>query len=169
MQNKQQTNAHKNHLRSLPPHERYLVAEVKKVFQAIPAFSPEQMEQLILTIPAQCREMAIRLAGQQLVYSMTLHMLQLATAFYQYAETEGIDEDERDETLQDIKADLDLFMDLARRLAVDTPETLARLAEITASIQNLSQCRSAEEMQSWLYDLPVIYQESLEREQLLQS
>jgi len=169
MQEKQRTNDQKNHLRPLPSHERYLVAETKKAFQAITSSSPEQIEQLILTIPAQCREAAIRLAAQQFVYSTTLHMLQLASAFYQHAEEEDMDEDERDATLQDVKMEAYSLMDLTRRLAVDTPETLARLAEITESIQDLSQCRSAEEMHSWLYDLPVIYQESLEREQLVQA
>jgi len=169
MQEKQRTNDQKNHLRSLPSHERYLVAEITKALQAITNSSPEYIEQLILTIPAQCREAAIRLAAQQFVHSMTLHMLQLATTFHRHAEEEGIEEDERDATLQDVKIEAYSLMDLTRRLAVDTLETLVRLAEITESIQDLSQCRSAEEMHSWLYDLPVIYQESLEREQLVQA
>jgi hypothetical protein len=169
MQEKQRTNDQKNHLRPLPSHERYLVAEIKKAFQALTNSSPEQIEQLILTIPAQCREAAIRLAAQQFVYSMTLHLLQLATTFHQHAEEENMDEDERDETLRDVKENITAILELNRVLEIDSVESLHKLGTITMSIIDLSHFSTAEEAQSTLYALPGIYEGWLERAHLFKK
>jgi hypothetical protein len=166
MPEKQRTNDQKNHLRPLPSHERYLVAEITKALQAITNSSPEYIEQLILTIPAQCREAAIRLAAQQFVHSMTLHMLQLATTFHRHAEEEGIEEDERDATLQDVKENISAILELNRALEIDSVESLHKLGTITVSIIDLSHFSTAEEAQSTLYALPGIYEGWLERAHL---
>ena len=121
---------------------------------------PEEIEQFIMLIPAQ-REEALQTIAEQFVAAMKLHLLRITVIFYQRAEQEGIAEEERDETLQGTREELHNFGGLTYKITVNTLEALARLGEITVSILDLSQCSSAEAAQSWLYDLPVIYQESL--------
>lgn len=163
MQQRRQINEQESHLRALPSQEIYQATEIKKQFQTLPDFSPEQIEQLILTVPAQFRETAIRLVAQQFVHSMILHMLQFATIFYQHAEAEGIHVEERDETLQDVQMDLADILALSQRLHVDSVDSLFRLGIITTSIINLSHFDTAEEAQSTLYAIAGLYQGWLER------
>jgi hypothetical protein len=150
-------------------HEQRLVAEVKEQLQKSSEPTPEALERMLLTLPEKYRTMAIRALAERFVNNMKLHLLDIAAHFYQSAGDEEISAEERDETLQDVEADIHSLMGLLHRLTVSRLETLSRLGVITASIEDLSQCDSAEDAQRWLYNLPKVYQQSLEREHLTRT
>lgn len=168
MQDERITNAYRDHPQTLLPRELRAVAEAKGLLQAICDISPEAIEQLILALPMQYREMAIQAAAEQFVIAMRLQTLQLVALFYQQAEREGISAEDRDETLQDVEADIHSLGDLIHKLVVNTPEALARIGEITVGVRGLSQCSSAENVQSWLYDVSSVYQDTLEQGHFVQ-
>jgi hypothetical protein len=113
--------------------------------------------------------MAIHTIAEQFANTIQLHALQNIAIFYQQALDEGIDAEERDETLKDVEANTYHLMMLDKQLAVNSLETLLRLGKITASVQDLSQCDNAEEAQRWMYKLPNIYQSRLEQEHLTEK
>lgn len=148
--------------------EQRLVEQVKKqLFDThIHTLSPEVIEQCLLTLPEKYQKMAIDTVAEQFVTLMKIHVLHTAAKFYQQAEIEGIDEIERDETLEEVEADIYDIMTLNQRLVIDTLGDLFKLGKITINVRDLSQCDNAEEAQRGLYNLPVIYQGRLEREHL---
>jgi hypothetical protein len=110
--------------------------------------------------------MGIHAIAERFVNTPQIHALQIIATFYQQSLDEGIDAEERDETLKDVEANTYHLMMLNKQLAVNSLETLLRLGKITASVQDLSQSDNAEEAQRWMYKLPNIYQSRLEQEHL---
>lgn len=64
--------------------------------------SKDTLKVLLTCLPDLYRDMAIAALADRLTNDMRLHVLELIATFYKNAEQEGIDERERDETLQDI-------------------------------------------------------------------
>jgi hypothetical protein len=128
--------------------------------------SPDTLKQILVTLPEPYKTMGIQAIAEQFVNIIRFHLLQTIATFYQQAVDEGIDTEERDETLKDIEVDVYHLMMLNRQLSVNSLEMLLRLGKITASIQDLSQCDSVEEAQRWIYKLASIYQGRLEQERL---
>jgi hypothetical protein len=106
--------------------------------------------------------MAIQAVGEQFVFAMKLHILQLTALFYQQAEAEGISPEDRDETLQDVEADLREMMTLDQRLKIDSVGDLFKLGTIATGIMNFGHFKIAEETKGSLYSLPNLYQSWLE-------
>ncbi|HEU5381052.1 MAG TPA: hypothetical protein VFV38_36980 [Ktedonobacteraceae bacterium] len=151
--------------------EQRLIQQIKK--QLLNTYNLnlpfETVEQFFSALPEKYRKMAIQVLAEQLVTSMKFHLLHTVATFHQQAGEEGIDKEERNETLEEAEADIHDIMTLSHRLTINTLGDLFKLGKITASVQNLSQSDSAEEAQRWLYNLPTVYQGRLEREHLTEK
>ncbi|MEO7022249.1 MAG: hypothetical protein ABI234_19025 [Ktedonobacteraceae bacterium] len=169
MHDEQIADANNNNNQAVSSREQHLVEQVHKQLQDSQQIYGKSLKQIVPLLPEKFKEMAIHTVAEQFVTIMKMHLLSIAATFYQGAANENIDAEDRDETLQDVEADVYTLMEMIHRLTVNTPETLARLGTITTSIQDLSQCDNAEEAQRWLYNLPMMYQTSLEREHLIRK
>jgi hypothetical protein len=169
MQNESRANASESHTHAASSHEQHLREQIQKYLSDTPIPSPEEIKQLLSSLPASYQEMAIHTIAEQFVAAMKFRLLHMAANFYQRAEDEDIDARERDATLQDAETDICNIVSLTQRLNVDTLKNLFKLGKITASAGDLSQCDNAEEAQGWLYDLPAIYQGRLEQEHLIEK
>lgn len=169
MQNESRANASESHTQAASSHEQHLREQIQKYLSDTPIPSPEEIKQLLSSLPASYQEMAIHTIAEQFVAAMKFRLLQMAANFYQRAEDEDIDARERDATLQDVETDICNIVSLTQRLNVDTLKNLFKLGKITASAGDLSQYNNAEEAQGWLYDLPAIYQGRLEQEHLVEK
>lgn len=138
MQDRREIHEQRNYSQDFSSHDRRDIAEIKAPLQAAWDLSSDALEQLILTLPAGYREMVIRAVAEQFVIAMRLHMLQVVALFYQYAEKEGISAEDREETLQDVEADIQEVMALNQKLSISSVENLLRPGKITASVKNLT-------------------------------
>ena len=169
MQEKQITNAYKNPSQKLSPRELRAVAEARELLQTIHNPSPEEIEQLILTVPANYREMAIQIAAEQFVTAIKVHILQLTMTYCQQVEKEGISSEDRDETLRDVEADVHEIMTLNQRLDIDSVEKLFKLGTMVVNVMKLGHSKNAEETERSLYTIPGMYQGWLERIRLMRE
>jgi hypothetical protein len=128
--------------------------------------SADTFEHILVALPEPYKTMGIHAIAERFVNTLQLHALQIIATFYQQSLDEGIDAEERDETLKDVEVNTYHLMMSNKQLAVNSLETLLRLGKITASVQDLSQCDNAEEAQRWMYKLPNIYQSRLRQEHL---
>lgn len=149
-------------LQALSFHEHYTLIKAREFLQGLNVPPPEAIEQMVSTLPAKYRQMAMQAVVEQFVLSMKWHILQLAALFYRQAEAEGISAEDRDETLQDVEADLREIMTLDQRLKIDSVRDLFKLGAITTGIIKLSHSKRAEETEGSLYSLPDLYQGWLE-------
>lgn len=131
--------------------------------------SADTIEQILVALPEPYKTMGVHAIAERFVNTLQLHALQIIATFYQQSLDEGIDTEEREETLKDVEANTYHLMILNKQLAVTSLETLLRLGKITASVQDLSQCDNAEEAQRWMYKLPNVYQSRLEQEHLTEK
>lgn len=128
--------------------------------------SCELIQRLLADLPGPYRDMAITSLAERLVNDMKLHFLDIIATFYQKAEQEGIDEEEREETLRDIEADTLQLMELSKNISISSLDELLQLSNITSGLEMLSRSKDAESAQSWMYKLPALYQERVEQEHL---
>ena len=106
--------------------------------------------------------------AEYLVNAMSLHFLDIVATFQQKAENEGIDREELVQTLHDLMPDLFLeMMGISKQVFIRTLDDLTTLSNITFSLYTLSQVDTAEEAQSWMYELPVLYRRQLVQEHLV--
>lgn len=169
MNDEQAINYSADNSQAVSSREQRLIEQIKKHLLHTYSLLPETIEQLFHSLPEKYKTMAIHTLAEQFVSGMKIHMLHAIATFYQQAIEEGIEQEERDETLEDVEANIYDLMALSRRLVIDTPGDLFKLGKITTSVQGLSQFDTAEEAQRWLYNLPVIYQGRLEREHLTEK
>ncbi len=147
-------------------YSQQLVERIEELWENTSLPSPDDLKQILATLPEPYKTMGIQAIAEQFVNTIQLHLLQTIARFYQQAENEGIDAKERDETLKDVELNTYQLMTLNKQLTINSLERLLRLGEITASVQELSQCDNAEEAQRWMYKLPNIYRVRLEKERL---
>lgn len=167
MQEKHMDDIRENHPQALTSEEMRLIREAKAQLQHLKSFPPHVIEQLLLDLPEQYREMAIQMVAEQFVMAMKWHVLQLSAIFAQAAEKEGMEEEECEELLQGMKASIQEIMNLSPLVNVDTLKALCKLGKLTVHAIGLSESTTLEEAQGWLDDLPVIYQDRLRDEHLI--
>ena len=167
MHNEHSNNPNANDDQTIAEREQYLIELISKRLQENQLTDAESLAQVVPLLPEPLKQMAMHTIAEQWVLLMKMHALHLAATFYQKAESENITKEDRDATIQDTEADIFALMRLIHRLTIHTPEALARLGTITTSLRNLSQYDTADSIQSCLYQLPEMYQTSLEREHLV--
>ncbi|QBD80439.1 hypothetical protein EPA93_32485 [Ktedonosporobacter rubrisoli] len=96
---------------------------------------------------------------------MGLHFLNLLATFEQKAEDEGIDKEEIIQTLQGALIEqFPEMMGISKQILIKSLDELVALSNITLSLHTLSQANTAEEAQSWIYELPMLYSRQLAQE-----
>ncbi len=106
--------------------------------------------------------------AEYLVSTMSLHFLDIVATFQQKAEGEGIDREERAQTLRGIMPELfPEMMGISKQVFIRTLDDLITLSNITFSLYTLSQVETAEDAQGWMYELPVLYRRQLMQEHLI--
>jgi len=144
-----------------------MAEQLKDLLQNRQAHSFETLNHMLLALPTPYKAMGLDTIAELLVTDMKLHFLEIVAAFHQSAEQEGIDADERDETLQDSEVDAFRLMQVSKQLAVRSLDDLLTLGNITFGLRALSKVRDAENAQSWLYKLPTMYLSRIEQEHLV--
>lgn len=166
MNDEQATNHHANDPQAVSSREQRLVEQIQKQLVETHLLSSEAITQFLLSLPEKYQQMAIHTIAEQFVTDIKIHLLHMVARFYQQATAEGMDDNECNDTLEDVEADIHDIMMLNQRLAVGTFGDLFKLGKITTNVRDLSQSESAEGAQRGLYSVPAIYQGRLEREHL---
>lgn len=160
-----------NQTQEISQRERYLIDSLKGVWEQFEELSHEKLGRILeMTVhfSEPYRFAAINTIAEKLVSSIGVHYLDILASFRERAEQEGFDAKERDATLNDSLTELfPLILGLGRKVAVRSLNDLAMLSTITIGLYGLSQVESAEQAQDWIYSLPKVYIEQLDREHLL--
>src|SRR5947209_8106659 len=145
----------------------HLEALWKRPYQS----SPEMLRRVIeflAQLPEPYQALGITKIAEYLVSNMSLHFLDILATFQQKAEGEGIDSEERVQTLRGIMPELfPEMMGISKQVFIRTLDDLITLSNITFSLYTLSQVDTAEEAQGWMYELPVLYWRQLVQEHLV--
>lgn len=144
-----------------------LIAHLEDLWKQPYEVSFDSLKVILASLPEPYRAMGIATLADRLVNDMKLHVLDVISTFYKNAEREGINAEERDETLQDVLQNVSQLMQLDKHLAVSSLDNLFVLSNTTFGLRSLSQVSSAESAQSWMYKLPALYQGRLEQEHLV--
>lgn len=128
----------------------------------------KRIAEFLTQLPEFYQVLGMTKIAEYFVSILGLHFLDLLATFQQKAEDEGID---REELIQTIKGAMpELFpemMGISKQVLVRSLDDLITLGNITLSLHTLSQADTAEEAQSWIYDLPGLYLHQLTQERLL--
>ncbi len=145
----------------------HLEALWKRPYQS----SPEMLRRVIeflAQLPEPYQALGITKIAEYLVSNMSLHFLDIIATFQQKAEGEGIDREERVQTLRGIMPELfPEMMGISKQVFIRTLDDLITLSHITFSLYTLSQVNTAEDAQGWMYELPVLYRRQLVQERLI--
>jgi hypothetical protein len=155
--------------RALSPRSQRLVQHLADIWQNSQEPTDETLKQILVALPEPYRSMSMEAIAERLVNDTKLHFLDIIATFVQKAEQEGIDAEERAETLQDIRLNAYRLMELSKHVLVHTFDDLLKLATITSGLNALSKVQDAESAQSWMYKLPAIYQDRLQQEHLIEE
>lgn len=149
----------------LSPRDQRLLEHLKSAWQDQEQLPPDSMQQitgLVLGLPEEYRAAGLREIANDVVSSMNMHMLKLIEMFQEKAEEEGISVRSRDKTLTRVVPETFAVMEKVHtQLRVRSLDDLVALVNIATSLQTLSQSDSAEEVHSWLYELPMMFYRQL--------
>lgn len=144
-----------------------LIEQLENLWQSEHEPSLETLRHILVNLPQQYQTIGMLAIAERLVSSLKLHFLEIIATFYQKAEQEEIDSEEREETLQDIKLETHRLMELSKHLSIRSIDDLLTLSNTTFGLYDLSQVGSAEDAQRWMYKLPMLYRNKLEQEHLI--
>ena len=128
----------------------------------------KQITEFIISLQEPYRSIGFQKIAEHAINNISLHILALMATFEQKAEQEGISLENRDETFNRITPETFRILDaLSKNISVQSLDDIAALCNITIGLQTLSQTNFAQEAQSWLYELPTMYYNQLEQENLV--
>jgi hypothetical protein len=114
--------------------------------------------EFIISLPEEYRAVGLTTIAEHFVNGMELHMLAIMATFQQRAEQEGISQEERQSTFNDILPQMfQTLAMLSKQISVKSLDELAALSNITVALYTLSRAETAQEAQKWLYELPTTY------------
>ncbi len=149
---------------------RRIIAHLQEAWQQPQPISPDDLKRItefIVALPEQYKQTGLAKIAGYATNTMSLHILNLLAIFQQYAEQEGISASNMEETLKYILPDtFRVLSDLDSQVRVQSLDDVAALTNITTNLQVLSSSDTAEEAQSWLYELPTMYYQQLSQEKL---
>ena len=127
-----------------------------------------QITEYSVTLPNQYNKIGLQTVAEQTINNMKLHILSLMILLQEKAEQEGISAEELVETLDYIKPKtFQLLEKLSKSVLVQSLDDLAVLVNISTRLQTLSTSYTAQEAQSWLFELPDMYYQQLAKEGLV--
>jgi hypothetical protein len=128
----------------------------------------KRITEFLSQLPDLYQSLGITKIAEYLVGNMGLHYLDLMVIFHRKAEDEEIDREEHIQTLRGVMPLLfSEMMGVSKQVLIHSLDDLVTLSNITFGLHALSQAKTAEEAQSWLYELPVMYLRQLKQECLL--
>lgn len=145
-----------------------ILEHFKNLWQQPHELSVEVLEKIIVGLPEEGGDAGIETITEYLVNFLKLHFLDIVATFQQKAVEEGMGVAERDEIVRDAMTEsFQTVQKLGKLLSVQTVGELLLLSNITFGLYALSQSETAEKAQGWIYKLPKIYRNRLEREHLI--
>jgi hypothetical protein len=172
MQDKQ-VSIFENEGQTLSPRTQQLISHLENVWKRPHNQSSENLKQItefLSQLPEPYKVLGMTKIAEYLASEMSLHFLDLLATFQQKAENEGIDREELVETLQGaISEFFPEMMGISKQVLIKSLDDLITLSNITLSLYTLSQAKTAEEAQDWIYELPVLYGRQLAQERLITS
>ena len=128
----------------------------------------KRIAEFVVLLPEAYKPTALTTIAEHFVNSISLHMLDLMATYQQKAEQEGICAEDVQRTFEDIFPRVFSTLEtLRKQLSIQSLDALAALSNITIPLYTLSKVDSAEEAQTWLYELPETYQSELRQEKML--
>lgn len=128
----------------------------------------KRVAEFVVGLPEEYKVKGLTAIGNYLANNLILHFLDIMVIFWQKAEQEGIDLEEREQYLNYVLTELfPKMVGLNRAIFIESLDELAALSNITLSLQTLSHADTAVEAQSWMYELPKIYPCELAQENLV--
>jgi len=150
---------------------QFIIEQLEKLWQHLQEPSPEVLKQVtefIVGLQEPYRTIGLEKIAERAISNMSIHILDLMATFQQRAEKEGISLEDCKETFDHINpTTFQILRELSKHISVHSLDDLAALSNITDGLQTLSQVSSAEEAQSWLYELPTMYYQQLAQENLV--
>ena len=170
MQDKQ-VSSFEHEEQSLSLRTQQLISYLEGLWERPHKPSPEILKRItefLSHLPGPYRALGMTKIAEYFVSTMSLHFLDIMAIFQQKAEDEGIDREERIETLQGVMPELfSEMMGISKHIHLRSLDDLVTLTNITFGLYTLSQVDTAEEAQGWMYELPVIYRRQLSQERLI--
>lgn len=156
---------------SLTEHEQNIIEHLETLWKLPEAISPDiftPIIEMLLHFQEPYKTIGLRKIAEHIVSTMNLHLLSLLALFQHNAAVENISLQEQAETLAQVNPNVFRMLDrLSKNLSLSSLDDLATLSNIVLSLQTLSQTESAQEAQSWLYELPATCYQQLEQERLV--
>jgi hypothetical protein len=164
---------------SIPDHEESAISQrslrlinyLESLWQSPHGPSPEVFKRImefIVHLPEPFQTMAMTKIAEYLASNMGLHFLDIMATFQQKAADEGISREDQAKTFRSVL--LEMFpeiMGLSKHIVTRSLDDLVTLCNITFSLYTLSQVDSAEDAQSWMFELPIMYSRQLRQEHLI--
>ena len=148
-----------------------IIAHIKESWSDLPQPTPERIATILgflHSLPEQAAKVGLETIAAYLTNTMSVHLFDLLATFQERAEQEGFSAADREEILKDVLPDiLKLVKELKEHVTVSSLDDLAILGNTTIGLQVLSMIDSADDAQSWLYQLPYICQYQLAERNLL--
>ncbi len=158
---------------ALSQHNQQLINHLENLWRQPPTLSSESLKrinEILEQFPEAYKISGMTKIAEYLASLMGLHYLDIIATFQQKAEDEDISQEERRQTLSGIMPELfSEMMGISKQIVTRDLDALVTLSNITLSLYTLSQVNTAEEAQSWMYELPIIYRQQLRQEHLITS
>lgn len=124
--------------------------------------------EFITTLDEPHRSASFKIIAEHFISNMGLHILDLMTTFQQKAEEENISSANQQETLNHVLQEAPRILEeLIKRVSIQSLDDIAALSNISVELQMLSSSETAQDAQSWLYELPSMYCRQLTQEKLV--
>src|SRR5579872_7405351 len=128
----------------------------------------KRITEFVVRLPEAYRYTGLTTLAELFVNGISLHMLDLMATYQQKAGQEGESAEDIQRTFEDIfPRAVSTLETLRKQLSIQSLDALAALSNITIPLYTLSRADSAEEAQSWLYELSESYQDELQQEIML--
>lgn len=148
-----------------------IISHLEKLWQYPKELTPDNLRQItefILSLPQPYREIGFKKIAEYTISGMNLHILNIMTKFQLKAQEEGISLEEVKKTFEHINPEtFQVLNTVSQYTSISSLDNLATLSNIVISLQTLSEANSADEAQSWLFELPQLYYEQLAQENLI--
>ncbi len=128
----------------------------------------KRVTEFLVLLPEQYQALGMTKIAEYLINRLDLHFLDIIATFQQKAEHEGIDAEERRETIRGVVTEFfPEMMGISKQISIRSIDDLVTLNNITSALYTLSQVHTAAEAQGWMYELPTLYWRQLAQERLV--
>jgi hypothetical protein len=162
-----------NDISSLSPRAQRIIEHLQEQWQHSHEPSPDRLKRItefVVSLPEAYRTAGLTALGDHIASNLILHFLDTMALFGEKAEQEGISVEEREGYIHYVLTELfSSIVGINRNISIQSLDELTALTAITVNLQGLSHADTAEEAQSWMYELPKIYLDELRREHLLKN